>query len=298
MKIYIPVYNPVRFYRFEPTLNDRYNSRLLKDFQYEHTVLDFQNSNDWTQPWQVGDVIRLQIMSDTPGLVLKAIDCNKQVLAEQAFVQKMTNWKETGTETYEAEIKITTEYKFYLSVWLNDKIILISDPQQSYDELGNSLLCEYKHRKNINDLAFDTGIIFELRVPSVLSEPLPNSEIINYINQRHDRTLINAAQWLAYKWTIGDAYGVPNYFIEILNNAIGVSEFYLDGTLYSRAEDNAKFDRIGDSLYAMAGWTILLTESKNRTSYIYNISDTSSSDDLLINTGERIIVAENKILNI
>lgn len=298
--IYVSNYNPVRFYKFEPTVNNKYNSRLLKDFQYEHTIFDHEYEASWEQPWQIGDVVKIQITSDTPNLILNTVDCNKKITGSSTFVQKQTNWKLDGTEVYEASIAITREDSFYFTIRLNEAnspILLVSDRQVGIQKIYDSLLCEYKHRKNINDLAFDTGILFELRIPSILSEPIPASEVIDYINQKRDGVLINSTQWLVYKWTIGDAYGVPNYFIEIINNIIGLSEFYLDGAGYTRSEASNNFERVGDLYYPMAGWSILLTESKNRTAYSYDISNTLSSDDLLLDGNERIIVAENKILN-
>lgn len=267
MFLAIPIYNPTRFYpaAYEP--NPKYRSRLLKDYKYIHTVFDWQQHVKWAQKWQTTDTVKFQIMSDTQFNIVVYNNSGIQTFIAP-FEQKSTNWHIDGTEIYESSFSLTEPGFYYFCIEKDGNIIAISECQEFVAEAPNTLMMEYKHRKNFGDVAFDTGIEFEIRIPAILSDFQFGSEDVFYRDQKRNNTVVGSEGWPIYTMTVGDQYGIPDYFAEIINKVFSLSNVKLDGTQYCKAEAGSKLERNGEWWYSRAGWKMDVIEAKYRESYL------------------------------
>lgn len=292
MKLIIPIQNPTRFYKYGLSSPTKFQGRLLKDYKYTHTVFDWQQEVKWAQPWQSSDVIRFQVMCDNP-IKIKVINTEGVEVINEFFIKKPTNWVLEDMETYELSFSLQPGF-YYFCIIHNETIIAISECQEVVTTLPNSLLIQYKHRKNFEDMAFDTGIELALRIPGIMTDFKFGSEDVMYLDQQRNQTVLDTKSWGIYTLILGNQLGVPDYFAEIVNKAISLSNVKIDGSYYSKNEAGAKLERTGDTLYSRAGWRIDLTESDYRTSYEieklylnwlqYNTNNNILINDLKINT--------------
>lgn len=266
MFLAIPIQNPTRFYPYNYTPNPKYRSRLLKDYKYVHTVFDWQQHVNWAQKWQTTDTVKFQIMTDM-SLSLQVYNNSGVQVANTAFAVKSTSWHLDGTQTCEASFSTNTPGFYYFCIAEGSNILAISECQEFVVEAPNTLMMEYKHRKNFGDVAFDTGIEFEMRIPAILSDFQFGSEDVFYHDQKRNNTIISSEAWPVYTMTVGDQYGIPDYFAEIINKAFSLSSVKLDGTQYCKAEAGAKLERSGEWWYSRAGWKMDVIEARYRESY-------------------------------
>lgn len=266
MKLIIPIQNPTRFYQYRKEPDPKYRSRLLRDYKYIHTVLPWQQEVKWAQPWQLTDEIKVQLMADIE-CELRVYNSDGALISTTPFEQQVTEWKIDGTEVYEASATISVEGFYYFCIATEGEIIAITECQEFREEWPESLLIEYKHRKNFEDVAFDTGIEFAVRVPAVLTDFKFGSEDVMYLDQQRDQTVLDTKSWGVYTLILGDQFGVPDYFAEIINKVISLSNVKIDGVYYAKNEAGAKLERTGDALYSRAGWRIDLTEKDYAESY-------------------------------
>lgn len=283
----IPELNPIKFYELDPIENAIYNFKHFDRYWFEEQILSFQQLVQWSQPWQVDDVIRLQFSANYSPIQVDFIDCNGKNVSGMSFASNIiaTNYAEPGFQKSEVEMSLDplAEGYYYLLLTAGSggsEKKYISERIYVLEKHENTLLLQYKNSRNKSDIAFDSGIEFNLRVPAVLQDFSPGSDDVVYKDQSRNITTLSSIPFRNFKMIIGDARGLPDYMADKINRLFGCNSILIDNKVFARAE-GAKMERNGDRLYPMAGWTLDIVEGLNRTGTRFS-SDGQGEDELSI----------------
>jgi hypothetical protein len=280
----IPKMSPLKFYELDPVQNALFNSKHMDRYWFEEQILSFQQDVKWSQPWQQSDVIPLQFSANFAPIQVDWIDCSGNNAPGMSFgaVNKSTLYVEPGFLKSEVEMALDPlaegYYYVLLTVGSGDALKrYITDRQHILEKHENTLYLQWKNKKNKGDVAFDTGIQFNLRIPAILDEFTPGFEEVAYKDQKRNTTTLSSVSFRNYKLIAGDARGFPNYLSEIINEAFGCSSKLLDNVAYART-DGAKMDRSGDPLFPMAAWRMDIVEALNRSSVRFTSEGTGEEE--------------------
>jgi hypothetical protein len=281
----IPKMSPLKFYELDPVSNALFNWKHMDRYWFEEQILSYQQDVKWSQPWQKSDTIPLQFSANYAPIQLDWITCDGKNVAGMSFgaTVKSTLYVEPGFQKSEVEMALDTMdegfYYVVMTVGTGDATRrFITDRQHILEKHENSLYLQWKHSKNKEDVAFDTGIEFHLRILAILDEFASGADEVAYKDQTRNITTLSSTSFRQYKLILGDARGVPGYIQEIVNYAFGCSSKLLDDVGYARA-DGAKLEPNRDPLYPMAAWRLDVVEAMNRNSVRF--SSEGTGDDQL-----------------
>lgn len=131
----------------------------------------------------------------------------------------------------------------------------------------NTVMIEYSHNGNETDLVciygefLDRQRYFQLRVEGgVPSDGFsPASKDTYYIDQPRNVVLLNSIPFNVFKFTFGDAAGMPNWVADKLNRIFGLSFIEIGGKQYVK-NDGAKLEATREKGYPFAAWQIEMVE--------------------------------------
>ncbi|HEX7906228.1 MAG TPA: hypothetical protein VF487_20280 [Chitinophagaceae bacterium] len=279
--------NPMKFYELDPDENSIYNWKHFDRYWFEEQILSFQQQVIWSQPWQVDDVIKLQFSANFAPIQIDFLDCQGKVVPGMSFNAGVivTSYVEPGFQKSQVEMSLDplSEGYYYLLLTVGSGGSLkkfISERIHVLEVHENSILLQYKHGRNISDIAFDTGIEFNLRVPAVLQDFSPGSDDVIYKDQSRNITTLSSVPYRNFKMIFGDARGIPDYMADKINRVFGCNSVLLDNKRFAKSE-GAKMERSGDRLYPMAGWVLEIVEALNRMSTRFS-STGEGQDELTV----------------
>jgi hypothetical protein len=124
--------------------------------------------------------------------------------------------------------------------------------------IKNTLFFEYENSSFYEDVIFETGIKFGLRVPGFLLYDEPGSQDVVYDDQDLNNTILSSQHFRNFKLFVGAPAGIPAWQIDRLDRIIGCDNFSIDGKYFSKPS-GAKWEKSEQDNYPMQGWTIGLT---------------------------------------
>jgi hypothetical protein len=283
----IPMMSPLKFYELDPVTNALYNWKHMDRYWFEEQILSYQQDVKWSQPWQKSDTIPLQFSANYAPIQVDWLTCSGANVPGMSFgaALKSTLYVEPGYQKSEVEMALDIldegYYFVLMTVGSGDATRrFITDRQHILEKHENSLYLQWKNGRNKDDVAFDTGIEFNLRIPAVLDEFTPGADEVAFKDQPRNVTTLSSVSFRQYKLILGDARGFPPYMSEIVNDAFGCSSKKLDAVAYAR-NDGAKMERNGDPLYPMAAWRLDVVEAMNRRSVRFS-SEGTGEDELSV----------------
>lgn len=205
---------PVKFYKNTATPGGH-----LDDDWAQNRILSFEQARRYSQRWQVGDTTTLQITSTITPDSLKVYSCDGVVLFTIAWIEKLT-W--AGFKVYELTLNLDaannkTVY-LYQKVALMDTVFeAISEPIQVKTLWPNTNVFEYYNSYNTYDVFFTTGAKFRFRIEAAIMDYEPGGDTADFIDETHNGELLSATPFDSFKLYIGDAAGVPDWALKILN---------------------------------------------------------------------------------
>lgn len=269
----IPILNPLKFVAVNPIQPARYFTKFSDDYLFEDTIYDWQENVHRYQPWQIGDVIPLQLTSNFEPLLIEIQDPYGNTNLGQNFTKKRANKYAPGSALYETSL-VTTDLKAGLY-----RAILTPAGNLTYQQKSEwfylcpdnyrTVLVEYFNVRFHGDVVFETGIKFAFRFPGFFDDKEPGSMDVLYADQELDQVQLSSRPYTAKTLYLGHGNGVPFWMAEKMNWAFSCSNVSLDGKLFAKA-DGAKWTSFVQEGSAVKGYAIDVRQGINRASRIVN----------------------------
>jgi hypothetical protein len=284
----IPILCPIKFREVGYSNPAPYNTRYMDDWNYPDTVHDFEEKQPYAHPWQQNDIIYIQLLSNYAPHNLYLFDCDGNQVNSFIGVYNATSIEATGQKVYEFAIAVNIYPEGYYKFILESGNPVLKRMEGEWLDLRalheNSIQFKYLHNENDFDVVFETGIEMMFRVYGGLKDFKPASDRTVFIDQTRDIVQLSGKSFYTQKLIIGNAFGVPDWVIERVNQIFQCSQVLIDGRQYV-ANEGASFEPSREDNYPMAGWALEVRpadhqtrkrftadgNSNNPTTVVYNI---------------------------
>lgn len=283
--IYVPLINPVKLVNIDRANLDQYFTKQFDHYLFSEQILDFQEKVNYFQKIFKGEIIKLQFSSNLSPIQIDIINQYGNSVLTFTALQIRRNTYDPDYYIYEASINTYALdegcYSMQVTVGTVLPIILVSEVFTITINIENTLFIEYFNSVYHEDVLFETGIKFSLRVPGIIAGFTPGTKDVIYEDQVLNNTLLSSRSYRNFKLFIGGSSGVPDWLIDKLNRAFSCDSVTIDGKDFCKA-DGAKWEEKNQEDYPMAGWTIDIRESVNRYSLVYVSGQIDSDKKLLV----------------
>lgn len=294
--IYLPYLNGIKLVQQNYVFSDKYNIAHFDESLFVHQIYDFQEEKKYYQKFQTNDKIYFQVISDFGLVRARLINCEGEIISTATVEPILNNFYNIPKITYGCTINLTsvsTGY-YYVQVLVGNgisQIKLISEPIYVDTKIPNSILFEYKHRKNFYGSIFQNGETFSFRCEAIFTDFKPSVNSVVFEDQTANLVSLSATAFRSFELVIGDGYGVPDWVADKINRIFGCSTVLLDGKEFVRS-DGSKMSRNGEKLYPMAGWTIEVREAKANNGVTFNNDLPTGSDVISIIFDEPVLFGD------
>jgi len=267
--------NPIKWYKNTNTPG----MHLDDDFAYNQIKV-FETKYCYSQKWQTNDETPLQIVSTVAPSPVKVYTSGGVITATE-FPWTLVGTSGTlGVNLFECNIDFSMLaegfYYFYFEcTLLSYSAKFVSEKQNVRTFHKLTTLFTYKNSKNKHGVYFNTGIRLNFRCEAGLMDYQPESEGKDYVDQIFNTTLLSATPYDTFKLYIGEAPGVPNYIVKILNYIFACDYVLLRRNLTESGLQYVK--PIGEKWEATRvkgfpqfGWATTIQPAINQTGIQYN----------------------------
>jgi len=283
--LYIPFINPVKFYTPARATTNKYQTKHLDDFPFSERLLSWQTPANYIQVWQVDDIIRLQFESTFDPIIVELLNFNNEVEITLPALIGLPNKYYPNTYSYEVSmslaglnsgcyrIQVTAgpegeTQKIYYSNWM-----YISE-----EAIENTKLIEYWNTRFHEDVIFETGIKFQLRIFGYFGFLKPGRSEEVYRDERYNPSILSARTYRQFDLFLGDEFGLPDEVIDLINRISGCNNFLIDNKSFSILEgESFELSEVED--YPKRGLKLRVEEGVNRGSKIFS-QDTDTNKKL------------------
>jgi hypothetical protein len=245
-----------------------YNTKYRDDWQYPDTIGSLYEQKSYLQPWELTDILPIQILSNYAPHQLELYDCEGNQVDVFAMAYVATSIEGTGQKVYQALIALNGydegTYQFKIksgSPILETYVSNFFSLKQKHED---TVLFEVTHDENDHDVIFETGIVMKLRVYGELREFQPGADRTIFIDQPRNAVQLSGKAFSTEKLIIGDSFGVPDYMIEKINALFLCSNVLIDAKQWV-GNEGARFEAKREELYPMTGWAFELRPAKSGT---------------------------------
>lgn len=267
-KVKIPALNPLQFFVETPTTDDRYNSRLFDTWSFSDTILPWEHRVDWHQPWQLSDLLNMQLQSNYGPVTLKLYTEDGTLTDTILFDQIRVNYNDPEMYIYEVDVDMSDYpegcYFFRLTFGSPVTLTLRSEMIFLSEYIESTLQLEWSHPTFREDMIFETGIQPKMRIPGVLKFKGPASKNTLYEDQPLNMTVIRSQNFRVWTLEIGAGKGIPDYMADKIDKILGCRTLLIDGVAYTKQDASIEPQAIDD--YPLRGWRIDLRPALNRAS--------------------------------
>lgn len=259
---------------FMPDLvrDERYNSKDFEDFEFSETILPWEQLTSYCQPWQLNDTINLQLQTNVGPVNFKLRKCsNDKIIDTIAFNQKQQSVAEPGLFIYEISVSLNIyeEDCYYVELEFGGGIFTLRSGELNFSELHeNTGLIEYKHFETKDDIIYETGFFPNVRVHATKRYDRSPTKKTVYEDQILNTTLLHAQKYRQWNLVIGETFGIPDYFGDMLAGIIHCSDFRYDGKNYTVSSDQ-DLEPNTEDYYPMKGWSVIIRDRYTRGGRVY-----------------------------
>jgi len=226
----------------------------------KHFDVDFweRNLNRWMdeacyfQPWQTKDIINEQFLGiEEVGSVAYTIRVCKPsgevVKSVSAVVGSQVGSGDQYVWEYELPLWDVPEGKYYLQNWhksggVSEDFFLISAPIEVKRYHEGTQLYRYYHSENDQDIFYETGIQFYIRLHSQLLEFQPDAKRFVYEDQPLNLTMLSGTTYRTWQVMLGGmGHDFPEYMLDKIDRIFNHDYLAIDGREYT-AIDGAKLE--------------------------------------------------------
>lgn len=244
-------YTQASYLSFNPNINDK---GIDSDFYYK-CLKSYMDKDRYWQPFQQGDVIRLQFLGDEDytgptvvAYVARLINCNGEVVKQV----DLTEGSAVGS-LYIRELEMplydVLEGKYFVQIhkvgiFTDYDFWVISEGIHVKQYHANTMLFKYSNTYNTQGIFFETGIEFQFRIHSCFAELATGSKFNVYEDQPLNLTLLSGVSYR--EWVIQFGIGnkpFPNWVLDKLERISINDTLYIENVLYTRSE-GSKLEQI------------------------------------------------------
>lgn len=272
-QLYIPIQNPLQFVDVNPTQDTTiYATRHIDDFLFEDQIYKFQNKIPWFQPWVNEDIIRLQFESNYFPLQLDMYDQFGRIIVGKSasMTVKRTNRYLPGFNVLEAALSLTGlnagPYRYICTPGGNPDKAQKSEWFTILPNPTDTIRLDYFNSTYHEDVLYETGIVFSLRIPGYIEYDAPGNKIVTFENQTLNQTVVSGRRFRQIILHVGDGSGVPPWLIDKINSAMTCDNCAFDNKLLAFVD--GKWSPEGDKDTQLKGFSTSLRENLNRASKI------------------------------
>lgn len=271
--LYIPFLNPVKFVKVGRSNLAIYNTKQFDEYLFKERLYPWQQPEDYVQVWQTTDIISLQFESTFDPIIVQLVDkWGNEILSQPALIG-LPNKFLPGTFSFEVSMQLagltTGCYKMRVlagsgseqQVYESGRMYISAEP------LPGTILTEYYHKRSWQDVMFETGIKFQLRLPGHLGMLIPGANLEKYKDQVYNSTTLNARSFRQWPLIYGDEYGLPDDELDRLNRIWTCSNVTVDGKLMAVVDGKFEFKEVTN--YPKRGAVLLVEEGLNRRSAVF-----------------------------
>jgi len=211
---------------------------------------DYQNPRCYYQKWKRGDILKLQVLSDTipEDLFIKTVQGD--VISDQIpWAEVPTVILDQTFKVYQIEYSVSDvpDGKYYAEFEYTDTEgqphILESERFDINANQPNTVLIKYTNSQNDFDVIFDTKIEFQFRVEASIQRPNFQNDRAVYTDQRINPTQLSATPYKTFSLFIGYKWGVPEWIIDKVNWIQSVDQVFYNNVMY-QVVDEAEFEPV------------------------------------------------------
>ena len=219
-------------------VNSKYSSLHFGDM--DSWMTDFDASVCYVQKYAVGEYMRIQFTGNAVSYSAKYI--SETGNETNLIVETLYTDTETGNSIFEVYFSINTTGFYTLEISDGSKVISSCFKIVEDDELKNTIILSYSHRRNEYGTIFvnsdDTRRYFNFRVeggmfPSGISQALDNNF---FRDQRFTLHHTSAEAYEVSILTVGNTKGVPQWVGNRINHIFNASNVLFDGKETKRSE--------------------------------------------------------------
>ena len=288
--IKISALNPIQFHQYG-----------VGDFAY-NLVPSIEFQKGYNQVYFAGDRPGIQLLSDmNVDLQIQVVDINDTLIDTWHFDLLQTTYG--AYNVYQCnDILPSTPGIYFIKIVVshNDELVTFyNEPINLVASADNVLSIEYTHDQNEFDVLFLEANVFNffLRIEGgIRSEGLaPGGKFTMFQDLDYKSVMLQSQPFNVEKFIFGPGDGVPNWMADKLNRIFGLSTVMINGVQYSRNE-GAKMERIGDTGYPLAGWSLDLIKTENPYGNEVDTAETFLASNGVITASTGLYTASNNLL--
>lgn len=274
-KLIYPSSNPLQMFMADLERDERYNSKDFDDFDFPETILPWEQITSYCQPWQLNDTISLQLQSNIGPVNFKLRKCSNDSVVDTILFDTIAE-SETEPGLFIREVTVPLsgydEGCYYAELDFGGVFTVRSGDLNLAEIHETTGLIEYKHFENREDIIFETGFFPSVRIHATKRFVGPKQKATVYEDQVLNMSALHSRKYRLWNLVIGESYGIPDYFADMLGGIIGCSDFRYDGKQYTVDKDS-ELEPNGEDYYPMRGWSVQLRERYTRGSRTYENDD-------------------------
>lgn len=285
---YIPFINPVKFVDKAQTNPAAYNTKHFEDYLFKNRLYEWQRQVGFAQVWQTTDIIKLQFEATFDPIIVDLLDENGNSAITLPALIGLQNKFIPNLYSFEIAMSLAglSSGIYTLQVTAGS-----SGPQQKiytsgclyiYDGiLADTILLEYWHNRYHEDVIFETGVKFQIRVHGSFSFMTPGTTSERYKDQAYNPEILSSRSFRQWTVHFGDLYGLPDDMVDLLNRIWTCNNVLIDGKAFGAVDGKLEFIDGGSEFeYPKRGVKIMVEEGINRRSKIFAV-DTDTTKRLV-----------------
>ena len=272
--IYIPYINPVKMVEVSPAQLAKYFTKHFDEYAFRDRLHYWQQPEDFTQIWQVDDIIYMQFHATFDPIVVQLVDKYGNAQITLPALIGLPNKFLANTYSFQFEMSLADVptgcywLKFTAGTGDERKYFISAFKQHVSEEAIEESVClEYWHDRFHEDVMFERGIKFQRRMMGHLGFLQPGQNSERYKDQLFNPTVLSSRTFRQFPAVFGDANGLTDDDIDLLNRLWTCKNVLWDGKPMGVVD--GKFEFIEVNHYPKRGVKLLLEEGINRRSSVF-----------------------------
>lgn len=258
------ILNPVHLLYYGKELEPKYHFKDMYDDWVHHRNTQYAVQPQYTQKWQIGDIVPFQIITQNVGLLeLYVYDCDYNLIETVNFDSV------ADTAIHLPDVKKecfldTTDYEEGIYIFVvksGGTAIFISEWQNFAVDQPNTYIIEYYNTQNKQGAYFNT-FKPSIRVEAMWEPDGTETTAFQYEDEPGDLQILSGKAYSKMKLHIGWPKGIPDWMERKLAHIFLLNRVTIEGTMYVKPVDS-KLEASKRNGYPFASYTVDLRKATN-----------------------------------